>query len=191
MVIGGQASYGELTYTTEIYDVTSGNWSFGPDVPVLHNGDCAVSLNETHKLLIEGSTDDACFMFKPEDESFDEVPCPASNHGSFYSCTRMSDGRIAVMGGGHTWDSHFDDVEYFDPETLTWSKGQSLEEGIKGAALVADGDDLLLLGGESEQGLLDKVYRLRNDEWELIELKLNAKQMYFPAFPLDTSAYGC
>ena len=90
------------------------------------------------------------------------------------------------------YSDYFVELEFFDPLTLSWSYGAPLEKGMMGSSLVADGEDLLLLGGSTMYGLQDTIYRLKvGGQWELLETKLNAKQMHFPAFPIDSSFYDC
>ena len=57
------------------------------------------------------------------------------------------DGRIWLAGGLTPLGGALTDVEILDPATGEWSDGPSLPTGIHHAALVSDGDRLLLLGG--------------------------------------------
>ena len=104
------------------------------------------------------------------DDSFQEVPCLQSGGRHYHSCTKTADGKIAVVGGcpridglskcSGDYDDYFVELELFDPLTLSWSYGTPLDKGMMGASLVADGDDLLLLGGSTMYGLKDTIYRL-------------------------------
>jgi non-specific serine/threonine protein kinase len=56
-------------------------------------------------------------------------------------------GRIWLAGGLSPLGEAVSEVEIFDPATGEWSSGPALPTGIHHAALVSDGDRLLLLGG--------------------------------------------
>ena len=202
MVLMGEGHYGEMTHTSEIFNISTKSWISGPEFPVAQSGHCAVSINESFILLVGGwSQEDHCFLFNLEDESYQEVACLQSGERIFHSCTKTADGRVAVVGGclkhegnfacAEGVDDFFVDLEYFDPLTASWSYGPPLDKGVMGSALVSDGDDLLLLGGLTLDGLVDTMYRMKADKWELLDTKLNAKQMHFPAFPVDASVYNC
>ena len=152
MILMGEGSYGAMTYTTEIFNISTKSWSAGPEFPIYQSGHCAVALNDSHVFLVGGWwQEEQCFIFNLEDETFQEVPCLQSGGRRHHSCTRTADDRIAV----------------------------------------ADGDDLLLLGGCTAKGLQDTVYRLRGEEWELLDIKLDTKDMDFPTFSFDASIYVC
>ena len=83
----------------------------------------------------------------------------------YHSCAKTSDGQVAVVGGfpridglskcDGEYDDYFVELEFFDTSTASWSYGPPLEQGIMGSSLVADGEDLLLLGGLTMDGLVD------------------------------------
>jgi Kelch motif len=56
-------------------------------------------------------------------------------------------GRIWLAGGLSPLGEAVSEVEIFDPASGAWSSGPALPTGIHHAALVSDGDRLLLLGG--------------------------------------------
>merc|ERR1719431_1642942 len=202
LVVMGEGSYGEMTYTSEIFNISTQTWGSGPEFPLYQSGHCALSLNETHLMLVGGWDSDLCYLYSVEEETFTEIPCLQSGGRHYHSCARTQDGRVAVVGGcpridglskcSGDFEDYFVELEFFDPTSLTWSYGPRLEKGVLGASLVADGEDLLLLGGMTMEGLVDTIYRLSNGgEWELLETKLNSRQMYFPVIPVDTAIYGC
>ncbi len=57
------------------------------------------------------------------------------------------DGRIFLAGGLSPLGDALTDVEIFDPATGAWTEGPSLPTGIHHAALVSDGERLMLIGG--------------------------------------------
>ena len=57
------------------------------------------------------------------------------------------DGRIFLAGGLSPLGDALTDVEIFDPGTGAWTEGPSLPTGIHHAALVSDGERLMLIGG--------------------------------------------
>lgn len=57
------------------------------------------------------------------------------------------DGRVWVAGGYAEDGSWVTDVQVLDPAAGSWEAGPALPEPVNHAALVSDGDDLLLLGG--------------------------------------------
>ena len=197
----GEGSYGAMTYTTEIFNISSKSWSAGPEFMIHQSGYCAIALNDSHVFLVGGWwQEEQCFIFNLEDETFQEVPCLQSGGRRHHSCTRTADGRVAVAGGCHPTlpygctdkpDTYTAELEYYDPATNSWSYGTPLDQPVVGASLVADGDDLLLLGGCTAKGLQDTVYRLRGEEWKLLDIKLDTKDMDFPTFSFDASIYVC
>jgi len=56
-------------------------------------------------------------------------------------------GRIWLAGGLSPFGEALTDVEVFDPSTRDWSDGPALPAAVHHAALVSDGDRLLLIGG--------------------------------------------
>jgi Kelch motif len=57
------------------------------------------------------------------------------------------DGRIWLAGGLSPLGGALTDVDVFDPITGTWSDGPSLPTGVHHAAIVSDGERLVLIGG--------------------------------------------
>lgn len=57
------------------------------------------------------------------------------------------DGRIWLAGGLSPLGEAVSEVEIFEPATGEWSSGPALPTGVHHAALVSDGDRLLLIGG--------------------------------------------
>jgi len=56
-------------------------------------------------------------------------------------------GRIFLAGGLSSLGEALIEVDIFDPSTDAWAEGPSLPAGVHHAALVSDGDRLLLIGG--------------------------------------------
>jgi len=201
LVMMGQGQSGEMTHTSEIYNISTQSWTTGPEFPLMQSGHCTVSLNTTHLLLVGGWKSEQCFIYDIANDDYIEVPPLLSGGRDHHTCVRTADGRVAVAGGCLWSDGPFScatddflvEVEYFDTETLSWSSGPPLEFGIQGSALVADGDDILLLGGMSAAGLLDTIFRLKTeaDKWELLEVKLQEEKMSFPAFPVQSHQAYC
>jgi len=195
LVLMGEGRYGSQQSDSEIFNISTGTWTQGPEFPYATSGHCAVSINQSHILLV-GGFNSGCFIFNLEDNSFEAVPDLPSSIRQFHSCARRADGIIAIAGGCIDEDCVFPlqmstKVELFDPQSMTWTAGPELDVGLAGAALVADGEDLLLIGGLNDEGLKDTVYRLRNDEWELLDSKLKNKKSFFPTMTIDTSDYNC
>ena len=61
--------------------------------------------------------------------------------------TAAHDGRIWMAGGLSPLGEAVAEVEIFDPASGEWSSGPGLPTGVHHAALVSDGDRLLLVGG--------------------------------------------
>jgi non-specific serine/threonine protein kinase len=61
--------------------------------------------------------------------------------------TAAHDGRIWLAGGLSPLGEAVAEVEVFDPDSGEWASGPSLPTGLHHAALVSDGDRLLLIGG--------------------------------------------
>jgi non-specific serine/threonine protein kinase len=61
--------------------------------------------------------------------------------------TAAHDGRIWLAGGLSPLGEALTDVDVYDPATGEWTDGPSLPTGVHHAALVSDGDRLLLVGG--------------------------------------------
>jgi non-specific serine/threonine protein kinase len=61
--------------------------------------------------------------------------------------TTAHDGRIWMAGGLSPLGEAISEVEVFDPATDEWTSGPPLPTAIHHAALVSDGDRLLLIGG--------------------------------------------
>ena len=81
------------------------------------------------------------------------------------------DGRIWLAGGLSLLGEAVSEVEVFDPSSGEWSSGPALPAGIHHAALVSDGERLLLIGGYLGASFTtpsDLVLTLANgaDTWE-------------------------
>ena len=149
MILMGEGSYGAMTYTTEIFNISTKSWSAGPEFMIHQSGYCAIALNDSHVFLVGGWwQEEQCFIFNLEDETFQEVPCLQSGGRRHHSCTRTADGRVAVAGGCHPTlpygctdkpDTYTAELEYYDPATNSRSYGTPLYQPVVGASLVADG----------------------------------------------------
>jgi Kelch motif len=72
-----------------------------------------------------------------EDAPFARLEMATSAHG----------GRIWLAGGLSPFGEALTEVDVLDPATGSWTEGPSLPAGVHHAALVSDGDRLLLIGG--------------------------------------------
>jgi hypothetical protein len=81
------------------------------------------------------------------------------------------DGRIWLAGGLSPFGEALTDVEIFDPAIGEWSDGPALPAAVHHAALVSDGNRLLLIGGylgsafNRPTGIVF-VLDERNDDWQ-------------------------
>jgi non-specific serine/threonine protein kinase len=81
-------------------------------------------------------------------------------------------GRIWLAGGLSALGSALTDVEILDPGTGEWSEGPALPAGLHHAALVSDGERLLLIGGYLGSAFsqpTDLVLVLEDEEGEWVE----------------------
>src|SRR5690348_8362694 len=135
--------------------VATGSWGSANSMSSLHDGGCAVVLQDG-RILIGGGSDASGATAKVDifntDGSWSAAPAMLSPR-THQACAALQDGQVLVAGGITTGGGITNSAEMFDPGANTWSQLSSMSEARAGAttSVLQDGR-VLLAGGQSTSG---------------------------------------
>jgi len=213
IVLGGYDEYQDedSEYTSEVFNVEQQRWVEGPELP----GDgfdsaqyCVASINDTHFIII-GVYES---YIAEENNIIEEIGFYVDGIG-LHSCAAMSDGRVMIAGGLDflldlgSFELNIDSLQtvvILDPTTGYSTPAPSLPIGLMAPSIVADGDDMLVIGGFNLEAsnccnhhspafeVQKRIYRLSpgDTEWTLLE-NLKVERSSFPMFIFDSNDFEC
>ncbi len=163
IVIGGYSTAsvptGTSIDTTEIYDPTTGGWSFGPPLNTARRRHVIAPLPDGTLLIIGGidATDNSITDVEVYDPALGMIAVanPLTHPRHNPTATVLNDGTVLVTGGDvrdpvANTNSPTNTVERYDPVALGWSDGPSLDSARHGhtATLLGDGKVFVYGGGD-------------------------------------------
>lgn len=182
MVAGGWVASRTYTDTVELFDSRSLSFESGPTVPAAVDGLAAVELPDGRALVTGGqhrpgvATDMAVLV---SEDSRTVMPVgPLLTPRFKHTMTALRDGRVLVIGGTTDDTELLNSIELFDPTTLSFEPGPTLQAGrykLSGAA-AGVGNDRFVVGGGGA-GV------------ELVDVAAGATSS-FPQAPSGVSSYG-
>ncbi len=135
LVAGGSANScrSDPTNTAELYDPTTGEWSFTGNRNVLHTGHTATLLSNGKVLFAGGGLDGVVFatntaeLYDPSTGTWSltgNLSVPRGGHAA----TLLQEGKVLVAGGCRDEECpiQVESAEIYDPNTQTWSITGSL-----------------------------------------------------------------
>ena len=152
----------DKTDTAEIYDPVADTWT-NVDRLAMSKLGRIIALPGGQGLFVGGKTADALLK---DTEIFDPVTATWRPGPSLFeprlqhTSTTLSDGRVMVIGGRKSVDNGNGrrTVEILDPETMTWSQGDSMDEGRnEHSAVLLPSGGILVTGGATRFGWLDSA----------------------------------
>ncbi len=157
LIAGGTASN-----AAEIYDPATNAWSPIPNMKGFHNVGCRSSVLASGKVLVTGGGSggtNAVDLYDPATNSWTLGPV-MSVARSYHTSTRLSDGRVFIVGDGKT-------TEFYDPATNAWSPGPSLFRSRQShaAALLPKGNGKLLVAGGYSSAAESELYDPDTVSW--------------------------
>jgi len=197
---GGSSDAVSAVSSSQIYDSSTGTWFEGPELPMALDGPCFAKLDNTHTLVTGGYQNGEAKNWIYDFDNYEFIPVGDFVGGDrmVHGCAAMADGRVMVAGGYQGLNTPeakvLNTVEFFDPETKTWSEGPSLPaEGLDGNILVGLSTggwagDVLLLGGHIPDSITggdwitsDSIWRFKTaeNEWELTDYKMKLPRTHF------------
>ena len=135
--------------------VATGSWGTANSMSSLHDGGCAVVLQDG-RILVGGGSDASGATAKVEifntDGSWSSAP-PMLSPRTHQACAALQDGQVLVAGGTTTGGGVTNSAEIFDPVANAWSQLSPMSEARAGAttSLLQDGR-VLLAGGQTTAG---------------------------------------
>jgi hypothetical protein len=146
---GGRACTDTDPVDTEIYDPSTGQWSFAGNLPHGWLGGAMVLLPDGLVLVVDGSETGSgpfaeAVIFDPATDQWTEAASPILPR-SGAAATLLPDGKVLVSQGGQIQS------EIYDPSTNNWSLDATTSDVNNGGHtfLLPDGEVLLAGGGNS------------------------------------------
>lgn len=151
-VVSGRGSVADLT----VYDPATNRWRTLASMPTARNHLGAAALNG--KLYAAGGRAGRLFAnleeYDPATNRWRQLsPMPTARGGTGAAAL---DGKLIVMGGegnGARADGIFPQTEEYDPATNRWRKLRDMTPGLHGIYPVTLGDEIMVAGGATRQGL--------------------------------------
>jgi hypothetical protein len=157
LVAGGRFGTGgsEVHASAEIYDPVTGAWSPAGSLSTPREGHSATLLPDGQVLVVNGYYQTwlaSAEVYDPVSGAWNEIAAPLACHGVAHTATLMFDGRVLIVGGacGAGTPGIRDDVEIYDPATLTWLATTALPAVREAhtASVLPDGS-VLIVGGDN------------------------------------------
>jgi surface antigen len=147
---GGSACTDTDPVDTEIYDPSTGQWSFAGNLPHGWLGGAMVLLPDGQVLMVDGTDSSGNFadavIFNPATNQWTEAAQPILPRSSA-DATLLPDGNVLVSQGGQLQS------EIYDPWTNTWSlDATALDTNQSGHTFLLPDGQVLLAGGGNSTG---------------------------------------
>ena len=163
-VAGGFADDRSPTPDLLLYDVDSGEWTRGPDLPGNRDHAALAVVGNSLYLVggftqgLAGATDDVWALAAP-DGAWSEVASMGTARGAL-GATAV-DGRIIAVGGVDERGRDLASTEWYDPGADAWTPGPELSRTRQHLGVAARGGTVYAIGGRSPN--LATVEHLRFD----------------------------
>lgn len=166
LYLGGYdgASGGEAFASAEIYRISTNLWQATGSMAQARFGLRAVQLTTgplADKVLACGGlvygsggleTRTSCEVYDPARGLWSAGPAMAEGR-SFFTLTKLADGRLLAVGGRQSGSSNLATSEIFDPQTLTWQPTGTMALGrARQTATLLPSGRVLLAGGSTVDG---------------------------------------
>ena len=162
-----------------------------------------VTVNSTTVMAIGGYQNDRIsgktFYFTFGEESWTEGPKLEFRAG--HSCGKIrrnkkSQEMSIIVAGGYDGSSYLSSVEILDEGSNEWQTGPELPFEIDGSQMVEDQNGgVVLIGGNSPDGILDTLYQLphggQDAVWTKMEQKMQTGRWHHTAFLIPDSTVDC
>ncbi len=154
LVTGGLPGGTTVLSVAEIYDPTSGSWTFASPMNEQRYLHTATLLQDGRILVVGGTIPGSTFSGTTTAEIYDPTNNSWSYTGSLanrrsgHTATLLQDGRVLVVAGSGSF-TPAGTAELYDPATGTWSSAGSVPNGhstLHTATLLLNGD-VLVVGG--------------------------------------------
>lgn len=162
--------------SAEIYDPTTGNWTYTGSLHVAREGHRAVRLQDGRVLIAGG--EGPWLVFGNTTEIYDPASGNWSTTGSMSvgwafataSLTVLNDGKVLRAGGFGGNNTYYASAELYDPATGQWTPTGSMSVARSGhtATVLPDGK-VLVSGGNNATGELasSELYDPTTGQWSL------------------------
>jgi len=138
------------TGNAEIYNPATGTWSAAPGLFLPCIGNTATLLNDGRVLVggSPGATGGTMNVYNPALNSWDSAGAVVPR--TFYTATRLLDGRVVAAGGATAIIGEHSGAEIYNPATNAWTPAGFMANSRKDhtATLLQDGR-ILVVGGRS------------------------------------------
>jgi len=179
LVATGTADPGYNEYfSSELYDPSSGTWTYTGNVNVARRSPSLTLLNDGRVLLAGGrqGIPDPCSGFLASSETFD----PSTGNWSHtvgnmnvareaHNAILLPSGKVLIAGGYGACGVHYDYGEIFDPATGLWTVTNSMSAGMLfGSLTLLPSGKVLRAGGETSSGTytaLAELYDPATGNW--------------------------
>ncbi len=162
LIAGGTDATASNDYSSaELYDPSTGTWSYTGSLNTPRRYPTAVKLADGRVLLAAGAhgvPDGNRFLssaeiYDPSTGTWSYTgQLPLAREGNDAGVL-MQDGRVMLLGGEGPWLTNSPEVEIYDPATNAWSETGSLPHGIGAPTLTLLQDGHILLAGGGDGGV--------------------------------------
>ncbi|TRY74816.1 hypothetical protein TCAL_05662 [Tigriopus californicus] len=183
-----------MTDATEVYDTALDQWNSGPKLPEKLSAFCAVQIDDSRTFIAGGNTVEDAYRYKTY--MFDQKqptwvqkaelihPREAPACAVYKDNTKL----FVIIAGGYNNAGEVSSAEIYDVELNKMAEGPPLPFPLAGARLINDGDNVILVGGQSKA-----IYQFSGTDWALMpnELKDDNRAYSVILSVSDQSLYGC
>ena len=167
LIAGGWVNPAGQERETEIYDASSGLWSYGPATAELHLDPVAVTL-EHGRVLLVGRPSLTAEIFDPVLDNWSETG-PTGVQRTGHAAARLADGSVLVAGGWELSSGYLNSAELFDPATSTWSNVSPMTAPRRNATATLLADGRVLVAGGYPYVAEAELYDPATDTWTLTD----------------------
>lgn len=168
----------------QIFDPQTRKWSSGATIPANRQRGSAGVVVYNDKIYIVGGTTnghdggmvDWFDEYNPANNSWKKLPDAPSKRDHFSAA--LVGNKLVAAGGRqtdhpNTFKNLVASVDIYDFGTGKWTQGQPIPTKRAGAMTVSHGDEVILIGGESDSGISAlktvEAYNVRTNSWRTLK----------------------
>ena len=206
LAIGGKNNDAFTSGTLFSMLLTKSGWQLlKVNLPTIVYGHCMILTDSATVWVIGGCSGFCAFqnqvhLLNPETLTWSRGP-DLMRGRTYHTCSMIlknasgqEQTKIVVGGYSISNQEFLDSVEVYDDQSNMWVSGPQLSIKISNGAMITDQNlGIILVGGNSENKLLDTFYRLKNSgsQWERMQIKLKTPRADPTAFYIPNNITNC
>jgi hypothetical protein len=163
-IFGGYSGGGAFN-SVEIFDIATGTWSAGPNMPAFTRGHSAAYCSATDRIYVMGGIGNVFQSFDLNTNTFAPIASPPTSDTWENAVAVGCADKVFYLGGEFNYNANYS----YDPNTNTWSVMAPIPTGVIQHGAVEYNNKIYLFGGvlsnQSTVTDLVQIYDIATDTW--------------------------